>query len=89
MLQHLLRPLLHLRLKTSKPFLLAEKPTSVGFFFATREGGPRCMGHNVGMSERVIPLLDQRNRPAIVPAQAIVPNGLLGCLLYTSPSPRD
>ena len=30
------------------------------------------------MSERVIPLLDQRNRPAVVPAIAIVPNGLLG-----------
>ena len=30
------------------------------------------------MSERVIPLLDQRNRPAVVPATAIVPNGLLG-----------
>jgi len=30
------------------------------------------------MTERVIPLLDQRNRPALVPATAIVPNGLLG-----------
>jgi len=30
------------------------------------------------MSERVIPLLDQRNRPAVVPFKAILPNGLLG-----------
>ena len=30
------------------------------------------------MTERVIPLFDQRNRPALVPATAIVPNGLLG-----------
>ena len=36
------------------------------------------IGQNGGMSERVIPLLDQRNRPAVVPAIAIVPNGLLG-----------
>ena len=35
-------------------------------------------GQNRRMSERVIPLLDQRNRPAVVPATAIVPNGLLG-----------
>ena len=35
-------------------------------------------GQNSGMSERVIPLLDQRNRPAVVPAIAIAPNGLLG-----------
>ena len=36
------------------------------------------IGQNGGMSERVIPLLDQRNRPAVVPDKAIVPNGLLG-----------
>jgi len=35
-------------------------------------------GQNAGMTERVIPLFDQRNRPALVPATAIVPNGLLG-----------
>ena len=30
------------------------------------------------MTKRVIPLFDQRNRPALVPASAIVPHGLLG-----------
>ncbi len=35
-------------------------------------------GQNSGMTERVIPLLDQRNRPALIPAHAIAPTGLLG-----------
>lgn len=30
------------------------------------------------MTQRVIPLFDQRNRPALVPASAIAPHGLLG-----------
>ncbi|NBW55173.1 MAG: GTP 3',8-cyclase MoaA, partial [Betaproteobacteria bacterium] len=35
------------------------------------------MGHNDGMSERVISLFDLRNRPAVIPATPIPATGLL------------
>jgi GTP 3',8-cyclase len=36
------------------------------------------IGHNDGMSERVISLFDLRNRPAVIPATSIPATGLLG-----------